>query len=375
MLFAATRAAAAGIAPLLLVLQQFSPREQVLGLIALGYGAATIFAVARSPRFHESVPAWLVDVLAVLALVVASGQWRSPFYLLALTALILPATALAPRRALAFGTGFVVSYFVVALMVGVDWNAVATTPRLESFVTHLLVPLLVTVALAYAAELLRSLERERQRSERLALEAERQRIAWDLHDSAKQRIHAAHLVLSAMPVNGTGEHDDVDESPVELALRELSAAAGDMDTSLRDLREPLLEGASLGEALRQWATRLGRGGSLHIEVVGDAPTLPPFVAAHAYRIGREALTNAVRHAEARNAEVFLSVTDGRLHLVVADDGRGLPDHVRPGANGLRSMRNRAEALGGEMRITGGEEGRGTIVALHAPLPDAAGRAS
>jgi len=79
----------------------------------------------------------------------------------------------------------------------------------------------------------------------------------------------------------------------------------------------------------------------------------------------------VRHAEARNVEVLLSVIDGRLHLLVADDGRGLPDRVRPGANGLRSMRNRAEALGGELRITGGEGGRGTVVALHAPLGRAA----
>ncbi len=95
-----------------------------------------------------------------------------------------------------------------------------------------------------------------------------------------------------------------------------------------------------------------------------------FVAAHAYRIGREALTNAVRHAEAHHAEVVLSVGDGRLHLVVADDGRGLPDRVRPGANGLRSMRNRAQALGGELRITRGEGGRGTVVAFHAPLGEA-----
>ena len=370
-LFAITRAAAACIAPLLQLLQHYSLDDQVLGLLGLAYGAASILVLARRPWLQGWPVAWAVDALAVLGLVLASGEWRSPFYLLALTALILPATGLGPRLALGFGFAFAAGYFAVALVVGVDWQAVASTARFEAFTTHLLVPLLVTTALAYAAALMRTLERERERSERLALEAERQRIAWDLHDSAKQRIHATHLVLSALrddprrgDRNGEGA---IEDASLGLALRELDAAAADMDTSLRDLREPLVDGSSLGSALREWADRLAAPGGVAIDVVGDAPTLPSFVAAHAYRIGREALTNAARHASADHVEVVLRVRDGRLHLVVADDGRGMPRRGRAGANGLRSMRSRARALGGELSITSGEEDRGTVVALHAPL--------
>ena len=367
-LFAITRAAAACIAPLLQLLQHYELREQVLALVGLGYGAGSILLLACRPGLQKRPSIWTLDALAVLGLVLASGEWRSPFYLMALTALILPATALSPRFALAFGFAFVAGYFGVALIDGVDWQAVATTARFEAFATHLLVPLLVTTALAYAAALMSSLEREREHSERLALDAERQRIAWELHDSAKQRIHATHLVLSALrDESGAGNgNGGLDDASLTLALRELDAAATDMDTSLRDLREPLVEGA-LDAALREWADRLAAAARVTIDVVGDAPTLPPFVAAHAYRIGREALTNAVRHASASHVEVVLRVGDGRLHLVVADDGKGLPRRARAGANGLRSMRSRARALGGELSITSGEEARGTVVALHAPL--------
>ena len=384
-LFCITRTATAVVAPLLLTLQGLEGREVLLSACAILYGAVTVAAAARRPSLRTHPAAWVVDVVAVLALIVAFGNWRSPFYLLALTALILPTTALSPRRALCFGAGFVLAFFAAALIVGIDWHAIATTARVQSLFAHLLVPLLVTAALTFGAELLRALERERRRSERLALEAERRRIAWELHDSAKQRIHAASLLLSALPPNGGG-----DASPVEAARRELSAATADIETSVTDLRGPLLEGTTLGEALAECAQRMSSGGETdasmagdasagvgagtEVSLSGDAPALPAFVAAHAYRIGCEALSNALRHAQATHVKISIRAGKQRLELEVADDGAGMPDDVRPGASGLRAMRNRAEALDGELRIAPGEDGRGTVVMLSAPL-DRAERAT
>jgi signal transduction histidine kinase len=82
-----------------------------------------------------------------------------------------------------------------------------------------------------------------------------------------------------------------------------------------------------------------------------------------YRIGAEALTNAVRHGEASRIDVVLSRNGSTATIEVRDDGRGLPPIRRPGSNGLRSMRARAETIGAALSIGPGGDGRGTTVQL------------
>ncbi len=77
----------------------------------------------------------------------------------------------------------------------------------------------------------------------------------------------------------------------------------------------------------------------------DLPPLPPEPGVALFRIAQEALTNVVRHAEARSVEVRLAQADGLLTLSIADDGRGLPTEVREGALGLVGMRERATLVG------------------------------
>lgn len=202
-LFIGTRIAATAAAAALLLVHDVTDHDGALVAFGVAFCAASILAANDWLRFH-SLPVWTLDAGIALALILASEQWRSPFYLVALTSLILPATSLSFRRALVFGAGFTAGYFAVALATGIDWGTLETTARLESFVTHLMTPMLVVLALAYSASLLRRLEEERNRSEELALDAERRRIALELHDSAKQRVHAAHLVLSAL---GRSAHD------------------------------------------------------------------------------------------------------------------------------------------------------------------------
>jgi signal transduction histidine kinase len=296
-----------------------------------------------------------------LLLVYLSTDWRSPFYIFALTTLILPATALPFRRAMAYGLGFTTSYLAVAIMTDrLGGETFERAIRLEVITTHLMVPLVVVLALAYASELLVRLREERGRAERLAVEAERQRIAWELHDSAKQRVHAAHLVLSAL--DGRTESQEI----VEHVLAELRAATADMDTSVAELREPLA-GRPVDLLLRERARELALASPATIEVHGGLPDLPPLVATHAYRIAAEALTNAVRHSGAARIDLDLGADRDTLWIVVRDDGAGLPDEARPGSHGLPSMRNRAETIGADLDLTPGEDGRGTVVRLSLPL--------
>jgi signal transduction histidine kinase len=357
-----TRVLGTAVAVGLLLSHRVTRHDVPLAALTVVWSGTTLVAFGRSARLRQAPAAWIVDAVAALGLVLASGDWRSPFYIYALTTLVLPATALPWRAALCCGAAFSAAYGAVALLTRqVPSDTLGNTIRLETLATHLFVPLIVVLALAYAGALLERLRLARAESERLALQAERQRIAWELHDSAKQRVHAAHLMLSALDGRLTGD----DRAVVGHALRELRAATADMETSVAELRTPL-DGRPVDELLRERARELAPTGSARIDVVGALPPLPPLLAAHTYRIAAEALTNAVRHARCDKIVVTLDPHQGGGRLVVADDGVGLPEHPPAGGHGLRSMRGRAETIGAELEIGPAPGGRGTRVALALP---------
>jgi signal transduction histidine kinase len=356
-LFIAGRLTATGIAAALLIWSGLSGLDALL----LTYGPISTALLAGIPRLRASRAAWAVDFAATLTFVIVSGDWRSPFYLMWLSALALPAVSLPFRDAVWVAAGATVAYLAVAVLGGPVPGRLQLVSS-ETLAIHLSLPFLLVCALAYAADALRRLGEERTLRERLAIEAERKRIAWDLHDSAKQRIHAAHLLVSSLG----GRVGDAAEHIVARATVELESASADMDTSLAELRSPL-EGRPLEEALHMRCEELVNDGTPRVSVSGRAPELPPLVAAHAYRIGCEALTNALRHAGATAIHIALDGGGDRLTLSVSDDGRGLPEERRPGASGLFAMESRATTIGGRLVVGAGPSGRGTQVLLEVPL--------
>ena len=168
-------------------------------------------------------------------------------------------------------------------------------------------------------------------------------------------------MLSALQDQVDGAHGDL----VGDALGELRAAGADMDTSVAELRTPL-EGRAVELLLDKRAAELAPASDARITVSGSVGVLPAHVAAHAYRIGAEALTNAVRHSAARRIDVVLSRENSIASIEVRDDGCGLPAIRRPGSNGLRSMRARADTIGASLSIGPAGDGRGTRVALSVP---------
>jgi len=359
-----TRLLGMAIAVTLLLAHDVTGHDTELCLVTIAWTGLSLLAFGRSERLRASRTAWAADMAVALALVLASEDWRSPLYVFALTTLVLPATTLRFRAAVAWSVSFSVLYAGVALATRqLPSDTLSNTIRLETLATHLFVPILVTLALAYSGVLLDRLRRAREESERLAVEAERRRIAWELHDSAKQRVHAAHLLLSALD----GQLPEARRELVEAALAELRAATADMETSVAELKQPL-DGRPVHQLLRERASELARAAGARIEVHGRLPPLPPLVAAHVYRIAAEALTNAVRHADCEKIEIKLSNRNGRAEVAVVDDGVGLPDPPPPGGHGLRSMRGRAETIGAELDIGPGNDGRGTRVVLALPIP-------
>jgi signal transduction histidine kinase len=346
----------------LLLAHRVTDHDALLAGLGTVWTALSLGAFGRLPRLRASAVAWAADGLAALGLVLASGDWRSPFYLVALTALILPGTRLPFRGALLWSAGFSAAYALVSLQTHkLPADTIGNTIRLETLVTHLVLPVMVTLALAYASALLARLRSERERSEWLAVQAERQRIAWELHDSAKQRVHATHLLLSALD----GRLDDGNAALVTRALAEVRAAAADMETSIAELRTPVV-GRPVHELLQERAAGLALAANADIVITGRLRELPPTVAAHTYRIAAEAVTNAVRHARCSRVDVRLDGgRDGPI-VVVQDNGVGLPRDARRDGHGLRSMRARAETIGAELEIGPAPTGHGTRVRLHLP---------
>ncbi|HEV7492512.1 sensor histidine kinase [Baekduia sp.] len=360
-----TRLLGAALAIALLLAHRVTHHDPLLALITLAWTPLSLLILRQTQDAPWAPAVWALDACAAFALVLGGGDWRSPFYVFALTTLVLPATSPPWRRAVAWGLCFSAAYGAVALLTEkLPDDTLTNTIRLETLATHLFVPVIVTTTLAYSSLLLERLRAARGQSERLALQAERQRIAWELHDSAKQRVHAAHLMLTALDgAVADGPHRQL----LDGAVGELRAATSDMETSVAELRTPL-DGRPVDVLLRERAAELSQTGVARIDVTGRLPTLPPLVAAHTYRIAAEALTNAVRHAGCSAISVTLNGAPDAVTLTIADDGVGMPDVPRPGGNGLRSMHGRAETIGAQLHIGPGPGGRGTAVALALPHP-------
>ena len=211
----------------------------------------------------------------------------------------------------------------------------------------------------------RQLQTYTTQAEELAVLRERNRLARDLHDSVTQSLYAVTLYADAVVRLLSSGQVDSAAGNVRKLRRTARDALGEMRLLIYELRPPILEQEGLVAAIE---TRLkaveGRSG-LEVQLnVEKEFTLPPGVQGGLYRIAQEALNNILKHARARNVTVSLRLAedDKRVILEIADDGIGFdPAAVRErGGMGLRGMAERAEQLGGQLRIES-EPGAGTIV--------------
>ncbi len=220
------------------------------------------------------------------------------------------------------------------------------------------------VALSSALNaMLDRLEGERRESRRRALaaqEAERTRIARELHDEIGQTLTAIALRAQRGAVDPAVQAETLSEI-AGTALQSLD----DVRRIGRELRPEALDDLGLINALIALCSRLDRTGGVRVrrELDWHVPTLPADVELVIYRVAQEALTNAVRHAEAGEVTVALRHADGRVILTVSDDGRGLPAERHEG--GLSGMRERALLIEAELEVHS-DPGRGTEITLGVP---------
>jgi two-component system sensor histidine kinase UhpB len=196
----------------------------------------------------------------------------------------------------------------------------------------------------------------------LAQEAERRRIAQELHDEVGQSMTAILLVLKRAA-------DDAPE-PLRGELHQAQeitrASLDEVRRLVRRLRPGVLDDLGLFSALtsltEDFATHTGLRVVRRLDT--DLPTLDQESELVLYRVAQESLTNAARHADARQVEVYLHRAGGALVLEIADDGRGIKAACE-GA-GIRGMRERALLAGAALDITS-TPGTGTRIRLTTPV--------
>lgn len=258
-------------------------------------------------------------------------------------------------------------------------------------------------------------ERRRQQAERFAervlaaQEEERRRLAQELHDGPLQAlVHLARQLadgscgdapaaaVGAGPMGGAGARAETIGAgagvatagvamtgaeaigggtpgasltePRQLALQ----VVAELRRIARGLRPSVLDDLGLVAALRRLVEDAAdRGRSVDLVVMGPQRRLPPDVELALFRVGQQALANAEQHADAHSVTVTLAFEQGRVRLLVSDDGQGWDPTVdgseeRPGGLGLPGMAERLRLVGGRLALTSAP-GQGTVVEALVPV--------
>ena len=204
-------------------------------------------------------------------------------------------------------------------------------------------------------------------SRTLALAEERERMARELHDALNQSLFSLSLTARAASRHLATDPGRVAEELSEIALLSRQAMA-ELRAVVEGLRTPDVDRDGLLPAIRSLAELMSRVHHIEVDVIADVePGLEGRAEHEVFRIVQEALTNAVRHAQAANVTVGVSNGDS-LEVTISDDGVGFDPDARLNRGrrlGLTSMRERASSLGGRLSITS-SPGEGATVRLEVP---------
>ena len=199
-------------------------------------------------------------------------------------------------------------------------------------------------------QLVDELQAAQQRLKELAVIEERNRLARELHDSVKQQVFAVSMQLGA--ARALLDEGNKAYGPVTEAERLARQAGAELTTLIRELRPAGLESSTLAEALQEHVTAWSRQNGIAAELKAEGASPIPLANEETlFRVAQEALANVARHSQARHVTVELSNKDDEILLMVDDDGVGFDLGLVEKGVGLDSMRERLEAIGGQLSIT------------------------
>ncbi len=215
----------------------------------------------------------------------------------------------------------------------------------------------------YAGQLTDQLQQSRERLV-ITREEERRRLRRDLHDGLGPQLAALTIKAGAAQNVLRSDPDKAGKLLTEIKT-ESQNAIKEIRHVVEGLRPPSLDQLGLLSALQEFVVQNDNGRvQITIQAAEELPNLPAALEVAAYRILTEAITNVMRHAQAKTCQVHLTVNE-QLTLTIMDDGIGLPPALPTGV-GFLSMRERAEELGGTFKVIS-NEGQ-TLVTAVLPLP-------
>jgi signal transduction histidine kinase len=220
-------------------------------------------------------------------------------------------------------------------------------------------------------------QEERLRHSLAAAEAERRRWARELHDETLQGLGGLRVLLSA--ALRRGGHEQTQEA-VRQAIEQIEQEIANLRAIITELRPAALDELGLASAISSLVERHREHGELAIEADvaladprPDEPRLAPELETTIYRIVQEALTNALKHAEATHVWLVVGEQGGEVVVEVRDDGVGFRPDAATRGYGLTGMRERVQLAGGRLEIDTGQHG--TRVRAAVPARHAAGHAA
>jgi signal transduction histidine kinase len=210
-----------------------------------------------------------------------------------------------------------------------------------------------------------------ERAQRLAVEEERNRIAMEIHDTASQSLFGIVYALDACMKLLPGDPQGV-KSRLEDTRGTAQRTMNDLRRSVYDIWVGELNGTEFASELRSHLLKLDAPKSLQvdIQVEGDMNSLSTATRRNLLRVAEEGLSNVVKHSQAKLSRVHLKADAGQASLVIEDDGRGFDSENGIGSGfGLKSIHERARAIGAEMRLES-QVGRGTRleIVLRSSIP-------
>jgi PAS domain S-box-containing protein len=316
----------------------------------------------------------LANILKLSKEQIANQVYRSRTYIRANGSLMPPAEFASARARAEGRTIYGVETGIVLEDGAVIWTSVSAAPVTVADVGAVIVTVDITEKKRAERALQESRERLQILSQRLVevQEEERRAIARELHDRVGQTLAALNINL--IIINGQLS-DKIDEQ-VRTRLNDSMKLVAETISLVRDvmsnLRPSVLDDYGLEAALKSHADQYMSRYEIKVVLDKPKPAIPPLgpsIEMTLLRIAQEALMNIAKHANASEVKISLRQEENAIHMAIQDNGSGIESWEsanRPGSHGMTIMRERAEAIGGSLRVAS-SAGQGTRVEIRVPF--------